>query len=64
MPHTKEKPYQSDPFDNPEVTITNKGEKIICASYSKLSKELTNGHGILVHQAVCKLWIKTVKIRF
>ena len=39
-------------------------KKKIFASYSKLSKELKNGTGILVGQAVCKLWIKTVKMLF
>ena len=34
------------------------------ASYSKLSKELKNGIGILVGQVVFKLWIKTFKMLF
>ena len=34
------------------------------ASYSKLSKKLNNGIGILVGQVVFKLWIQTVKIMF
>ena len=38
--------------------------KIIYASYSKLSKELTNGIDILIDQAVFKLWIKIVKTLF
>ena len=36
-------------------------EKIMYASYSKLSKELKYGIGILLGQAIYKLWIKTVK---
>ena len=32
--------------------------------HSKLFKELKNGLGILVRQAVFKLWIKTVKMLF
>ena len=35
-----------------------------CASYGKLFKELKNGIEILVGQALCKLWIKTVKMLF
>ena len=35
--------------------------KIIYTSYSKLSKELTNGIESLVGQVVFKLWTKTVK---
>ena len=34
------------------------------ASYSKLSKELKNGSGILVDPVVFKLWVKTVKMMF
>ena len=36
----------------------------ICTSYSNLSKELKNVIGILIGQAVFKLWIKTVKMMF
>ena len=39
-------------------------EKKQHASYSRLSKELENGIGILVGQAVFKLWIKTIKMLF
>ena len=37
---------------------------MIYASYSKLPKKLKHGIGILVGQAVFKLWIKTVKMLF
>ena len=39
-------------------------ENNTCILYSKLSKELKDGIEILVGQAVCKLWIKTVKMSF
>ena len=39
-------------------------EIISYASYSELFKELKNGIEIILGQAVCKLWIKTVKMLF
>ena len=39
-------------------------EKMVYASYSKLSKEFRNGIAISVGQTGLKLWIKTVKLLF